>query len=131
MTPHSNHYGAILADPPWDHITWSRKGKGRSAAAHYNCMPLADIEAMPVKQWAAKNCVLFLWTTDPMPENALGVIRDWGFEFKPIAFVWAKLTSAAATSSWVPSTGRGQTPRSACSQPSAKKRSSNPGASAS
>ena len=44
MTPHSNHYGAILADAPWDHITWSRKGKGRSAAAHYDCMPLADIE---------------------------------------------------------------------------------------
>jgi N6-adenosine-specific RNA methylase IME4 len=90
MTPHSNHYGAILADPPWDHITWSHKGKGRSAAAHYECMPLADIKAMPVKEWAAKNCVLFLWTTDPMLENALGVIHAWGFEFKTIGFVWAK-----------------------------------------
>jgi N6-adenosine-specific RNA methylase IME4 len=53
-------------------------------------MPLADIKAMPVKEWAAKNCVLFLWTTDPMLENALGVIHAWGFEFKTIGFVWAK-----------------------------------------
>lgn len=90
MTPHSSHYGAILADPPWDHVTWSHKGKGRSAAAHYDCMPLPEIEAMPVKKWAAKNCVLFLWTTDPMLEKALGVIRAWGFEFKTIGFVWAK-----------------------------------------
>jgi N6-adenosine-specific RNA methylase IME4 len=90
MIPCSNHYGAILADPPWDHITWSHKGKGRSAAAHYDCMPLAEIEAMQVKDRAAKNCVLFLWTTDPMLENALRVIHAWGFEYKTIGFVWAK-----------------------------------------
>jgi len=90
MTPRPNHYGAILADPPWDHITWSRKGKGRSASAHYECMPLAEIEAMGVQKWAAKNCVLFLWTTDPMLEKAMGVIRAWEFEFKTIGFVWAK-----------------------------------------
>jgi hypothetical protein len=45
---------------------------------------------MPVKEWAAKNCVLFLWTTDPMLENAMGVIRAWDFEFKTIGFVWPK-----------------------------------------
>jgi N6-adenosine-specific RNA methylase IME4 len=93
MIPRTNHYGAILADPPWDHITWSHKGKGRSAAAHYDCMPLAEIEAMRVQEWAAKNCVLFLWTTDPMLENALRIIHAWDFEYKTIGFVWAKTNS--------------------------------------
>jgi N6-adenosine-specific RNA methylase IME4 len=90
MIPRSGYYGAILADPPWNHMTWSHKGKGRSASAYYDCMPLTDMEKMPVRDWAAKDCALFMWTTDPMLENALGVIRAWGFAFKTIGFVWAK-----------------------------------------
>jgi N6-adenosine-specific RNA methylase IME4 len=95
-SPLTGHYGVIYADPPWTFSTYSRKGKGRSAEAYYDCMSLEEIKAVPVKRWAAKNCVLFLWTTDPLLEQALGVIRAWGFTYKTVGFYWAKLKRSAA-----------------------------------
>lgn len=83
-------YKAILADPPWTFATYSRKGKGRSAEAHYDCMSMHDIKTLPVAQWANDDCVLFIWTTDPMLPQALNVIAAWGFEYKTVAFTWAK-----------------------------------------
>ena len=89
--PRAGDYGAIYADPPWRFATYSDKGKGRSAEAHYDCMTLADIKAMPVAAWAARDAALFLWTTDPMLRHALEVIEAWGFTYKTVAFYWVKL----------------------------------------
>ena len=89
--PRAGDYGAIYADPPWRFSTYSDKGKGRSAEAHYDCMTLADIKAMPVAAWAARDAALFLWTTDPMLRHALEVIEAWGFTYKTVAFYWVKL----------------------------------------
>jgi N6-adenosine-specific RNA methylase IME4 len=94
--PQAKHYRVIYADPPWTFSTYSRKGKGRSAEAYYDCMSLEEIKAIPVKQWTAKDSVLFLWTTDPLLEEALGVIRTWGFTYKTVGFHWAKLKRTAA-----------------------------------
>jgi hypothetical protein len=44
-SPQSKHYRVIYADPPWTFATYSRKGKGRSPEAYYDCMSLADIKA--------------------------------------------------------------------------------------
>jgi N6-adenosine-specific RNA methylase IME4 len=96
MSPLSQHHGVILADPPWTFATYSRKGKGRSAEAHYDCMSLADIKALPVADWAAPDCALFLWATDPSLPQALGVIEAWGFAYKTVAFTWAKTTKDGA-----------------------------------
>jgi N6-adenosine-specific RNA methylase IME4 len=93
--PRPNHYKVIYADPPWTFATYSRKGKGRSAEAHYDCMSLDDIEALPVPEWAADDCVLFLWTTDPLLEKAFEIIHAWGFIYKTVGFYWAKLNKAA------------------------------------
>jgi hypothetical protein len=49
--PRPRHYRVIYADPPWTFATYSRKGKGRSAEAYYNCMSLAEIRALPVAEW--------------------------------------------------------------------------------
>ena len=40
--PRPNHYRVIYADPPWTFSTYSRKGKGRSAEAYYDCMTLPE-----------------------------------------------------------------------------------------
>jgi N6-adenosine-specific RNA methylase IME4 len=93
--PQRDHYRVIYADPPWTFATFSRKGKGRSAEAHYDVMTLADIKALPVADWAARDCVLLLWTTDPLLEKALEVVRAWGFTYKTIGFCWAKLNKSA------------------------------------
>ncbi len=94
--PLPNHYKVIYADPPWTFATYSRKGKGRSPEAYYDCMTLADIKALPVGEWAARDCVLFLWATDPLLEKAFEVIRAWGFTYKTVGFYWAKLNRSAA-----------------------------------
>ena len=94
-SPRLNHYRVIYADPPWTFSTYSRKGKGRSAEAHYDCMSLADIKALPVAEWAAADCVLLLWTTDPLLPTALDVLAAWGFTYKTVGFYWAKLNKSA------------------------------------
>ena len=90
-SPRSKHYRVIYADPPWTFATYSRKGKGRSPEAYYDCMTLGDIKALPVADWAADDCVLLLWTTDPLLEKAFEVIGAWGFTYKTVGFYWAKL----------------------------------------
>jgi N6-adenosine-specific RNA methylase IME4 len=91
MTDLAGRYGVILADPPWTFATWSHKRKGRSAEAHYDCMSLDQIKDLPVNEWAAGDCALFLWVLDSMLDQGLEVIRSWGFTYKTIGFVWAKL----------------------------------------
>ena len=89
--PRAGAYRAIYADPPWRFSTYSEKGKGRSAEAHYDCMTLPEIKAMPVANWGASDAALFLWTTDPMLRHAMDVIESWGFTYKTVAFYWVKL----------------------------------------
>lgn len=95
--PHAGRYGVILADPPWTFITYSSKGKGRSAEAHYDCMDLVAIKALPVGSWAAKNAVLYLWSTVPHLGHALAVMAAWGFTYKS-NFAWVK--EHAGTGYW-------------------------------
>jgi N6-adenosine-specific RNA methylase IME4 len=44
-----------------------------------------------VPEWAANDCVLLLWTTDPLLEKAFEIIQTWGFTYKTVGFYWAKL----------------------------------------
>ena len=93
------HYAAILADPPWRFRTWDNRtaiprtrstGTNVSAASHYSTMPIEEICALPVGEIAATDCSLFLWMTWPQLEDALALIKAWGFTFKTAAFVWTK-----------------------------------------
>lgn len=86
-------YGIIYADPPWSYRVWSEKGKGRSAENHYRTMGIEDVMALPVAELAARDCALFLWATAPCLEEAMAVIRAWGFAYKTVAFTWAKATA--------------------------------------
>lgn len=93
-------YGAILIDPPWSFRSWSDKGKNRApdalvrqkglAERHYKTMDLRDIAAMPISDYAADHCVLFLWAVDCMLPEALAMGQGWGFKFKTVAFTWTK-----------------------------------------
>jgi N6-adenosine-specific RNA methylase IME4 len=98
--PRPGHYRVIYADPPWSFATYSRKGKGRSPDAHYDCMDLNAIKRLPVAGWAHPDAVLLLWATDPLLDKALEVIEAWGFAYKTVGFYWAKLnkgTTAVAS----------------------------------
>src|SRR4249919_715121 len=87
-------YGAILADPPWTFATWSAKGRGRSADRYYPVMSLAEIKALPVRDLATADAVLFLWTIWTMLPCALEVITAWGFQYKTCGFDWIKADPA-------------------------------------
>lgn len=80
-------YGIIYADPPW---SYKDSGCQGAAAAQYQTMSVEDICKLPVKDLADRNCVLFMWATYPKLEEALEVIKAWGFEYKTIAFQWVK-----------------------------------------
>jgi N6-adenosine-specific RNA methylase IME4 len=92
--PQAGRYRVIYADPPWRFATYSDKGKGRSAEAHYDCLSLDDIKSFPVATWAAPNAVLLLWATDPLLPRALEVIHAWGFAYKTVGFYWVKLNKS-------------------------------------
>ena len=83
-------YDIILCDPPWQFLTWSNKGKDRSAEKHYATMAKYDIQKLPVSNISAENSVLFLWATAPCLIEALELIKAWGFTYKTVGFTWVK-----------------------------------------
>jgi len=53
-------------------------------------MGIDDLCALPVAELAAPDSALFLWATFPQLPEALRLIREWGFTYKSVAFVWLK-----------------------------------------
>ena len=85
-------YSVILADPPWPFEAYSGGGKGRSTENHYPTMSADELALMAgqVRGAAAEDCALFLWTISSHLDAALLTMRQWGFDFRATAFVWAK-----------------------------------------
>jgi site-specific DNA-methyltransferase (adenine-specific) len=83
-------YKVIYADPPWSYDL--KVGQG-IADDEYKTMPLEEIKALPIRDMADENAVLFLWVTFPMLQEGLEVIKAWGFQYKTCAFNWIKLNS--------------------------------------
>lgn len=82
-------YGVIYADPGWKTETWSTKGLDRSADLHFTTTELDAIKRLDVPSISAKDTVLFLWTTVPHLEQALEVMRAWGFAYRTL-LTWDK-----------------------------------------
>lgn len=80
----------ILADPPWSFKTYSQKGMGRSAAAHYDCMELKEIMNYGVHLEHHEDCVLLMWAIDPMLPQAIETMGKWRFKYKTVGFYWIK-----------------------------------------
>ena len=85
----SREYSIIYADPPWK---YERNVGSGIAENHYSTMSVTEICSLPVDVIAAKDCVLFLWTTFPQLKEAFKVIQAWGFRYKTCAFLWLKQT---------------------------------------
>ena len=82
-------YGAILADPRWAFELRSEKGEEKAPQAHYGCMDLDAIKALPVSHLAGGDCLLIMWATAPMLPQAIDTMAAWGFRFVS-AGAWAK-----------------------------------------
>lgn len=82
-------YQLIYADPPWDYSVKNRTG---CANNHYSQMTLEELKRLRVDKLAdARNCALFLWTTFPKLNEAIELIKHWGFEYKTLWAIWVKV----------------------------------------
>lgn len=81
-------YDVIYADPPWKYDDSGCQG---AAAKQYRTTNIDELCKLPIGQIANKNAVLFMWATYPKLEEALKLIKAWGFTYKSIAFQWVKL----------------------------------------
>jgi len=80
-------FGLILADPPW---AYADLGHTRRIDRQYSIMSLAEICAMPVRDIALSDAVLFLWVTAPLLyPNGHKVLDAWGFRYVS-NIVWDK-----------------------------------------
>src|SRR5690348_8421511 len=88
----SKKYKIIYSDPAWTYSDKALAGN-RGAGCKYDLMTLDLIKALPVSTIADDDCILFLWATFPLIQEALDVIKAWGFEYKTVAFTWVKHNS--------------------------------------
>lgn len=84
-------YDVIYADPPW---RYQDKKCNGACALHYDTMKIQDIKDLPVKELAAKDCVIFMWITYPMLKEGIELMEAWGFKYKTIGFQWIKLNKS-------------------------------------
>lgn len=86
----SGQYKLIYADPPWQYRDKANDGS-RGAEHKYPVMNLRDLCRLPVDQLADDSCLLAMWWVPPMPEEALAVVKAWGFRLMTMkGFTWHK-----------------------------------------
>jgi N6-adenosine-specific RNA methylase IME4 len=91
-------YDIILCDPPWDYggramFQTANKTKTylNDVTEHYSTMTVDDmIQEIDVMQYAADDCLLFMWATWPHLDQAIKLGTAWGFRYVHTPFVWNK-----------------------------------------
>jgi len=81
-------YKIIYADPPWRYEF--TKSYSRDAGKKYDDMYWKDIAKLPIRSIAEEDSILFMWATFPKLEEALEVMKSWGFTYRTTGFVWVK-----------------------------------------
>lgn len=87
------HYGAIMADPPWSFKTYSNRDRGtvpHRGEEPYRSMTMEELQSLPVVELAAKDCLLHMWTISSHVDQAIELGQRWGFTFKTLGFNWVK-----------------------------------------
>lgn len=93
-------FTAILADPPWSYYNDSNLQsprlvrEGSMKYPPYPVMSSKDIAALPVKNIADKDSILFIWSTDYHLARCVEIMKSWGFDYKTVGFVLQKLTKS-------------------------------------
>ena len=90
-------YNIIYMDPPWrfsqginPRKTFNEKGKKEELNLHYDTMSDDEIRNFKFSQIADDECVVLCWTTDAHLPIALDMLKNNGFTYKTIGFVWDK-----------------------------------------
>lgn len=88
LTSTGRRFAVLLADPPWPYETGTTDDS-RRIENQYPTMTLAQICALEVPAVSKDNAVLFLWSPAPKLDEAMQVIRAWGYTYRTHA-VWDK-----------------------------------------
>lgn len=83
-------YPIIYADPPWRYENPPIGASSRSIENHYPTMTLEEICALPVRELATEDAMLYLWATAPKLPECLEVVKAWGFAYRT-HIVWDKV----------------------------------------
>lgn len=80
-------FATFVADPPWRYGNTSTRG---AAEKHYGTMSIDELcDLDVVRDHAADEAHLYLWTTAGHLPDAFRVMEAWGFEYKTY-LVWVK-----------------------------------------
>jgi len=82
------HFHVIVVDPPW-HYRFRPGQASKENVTPYPTMSLDEIKEIPVKELAADNSILWLWSTNAHLPDAFEVVEEWGFEYKTL-LTWIK-----------------------------------------
>lgn len=107
-------YKTVTIDFPWPlkvggNVPKTMQGTALSTRLVYDTMPAEDIRQFPIDDFAAEECLLFIWVTNGKMGNGYPIIRfgfelleEWGFLYhhvitwkktNPFAF-WSPIRSA-------------------------------------
>lgn len=98
----SEPYKVIVADPPWS-FGDKLPGVTRGAERNYKVMTVKDVETFEhdlVHRQVGPDALLFLWRVASQVEEAMQVVRAWGFVPKS-EIVWVKTSSEEAQSEYL------------------------------
>ena len=73
-------FNIILLDPPWKYQNWTDNAHG-AAISHYKTMSQSELLSIPVRKWANKDCLMFMWATWPKLNEAIELIEKWFFVY--------------------------------------------------
>jgi N6-adenosine-specific RNA methylase IME4 len=81
-------FDVVACDPPWQYTHRPGDDSKRNVTP-YPAMSLDELKALPVAELAARDCALWLWTTNAHLPDAVELVKAWGFEWKTM-LTWAK-----------------------------------------
>lgn len=80
-------FSVIYGDPPWE---YGNKRTRSAAAKNYATLSDFKLQTLPIGRLCKPDAALLLWSTGPFLDDAIRLGQSWGFEYKTIAFLWAK-----------------------------------------
>jgi N6-adenosine-specific RNA methylase IME4 len=99
-------YPVIYADPPWFYngkLQFDKSSKSKdkidikknifisTASFKYPTLKTEELKKLKVEDISEKDCILFMWTSNPHLDQAIELGKSWGFDYKTVAFVWNKM----------------------------------------
>ena len=91
-------YPIMYVDPPWDYKGQTQHAGTKSsdtggAIKHCPTMTLKELKTLKpmIDKLADTDCLMFMWTSSPHLDQAIELLKAWGFKWSTVGFVWNKM----------------------------------------